>query len=212
MYKTLDSIDFSAEYDFIAKLEDTDERYCVLEGYMFPATYEFEQGAEPATVIRTFLNKFDSEWNEKRAAKATELGLSVDEVIKLASIVEKEGTNKEQFVQIASVLHNRLNRPGVYPTLDCNSTKDYVKNTVSKRASSPSLKKFIISYNTYDTPGLPPSAIANPGAEAIDAVLYPESSKNYFFRHDKNGKLYLAETNEQHDANGRIVEKVNAEK
>ena len=212
LYRVLQTVDFGNEYDFIAKLENTDERYCVLEGYMFPATYEFEQGAEPASVIRKFLDAFKSRWTEEYAAKATELGMSVDEVINLASILEKEGTDKQQFTQISSVLHNRLNRPGVYPTLECNSTKDYVKNTVAKRASSPMLKKFIVSYSTYDSPGLPPSAICNPGAEAIDAALNPEISQNYFFRHDKNNKIYLAKTLEEHSANGRIVEKVNAEK
>lgn len=212
LYKVLKTVDFGNEYDFIAKLEDADDRYCVLEGYLFPATYEFEQGSEPATVIRKFLDAFKSRWTEEYAAKATELGMSVDEIITLASIVEKEGKNNEQFLQISSVLHNRLNRSGVYPTLDCNSTNDYVENTISKRVLPNELKKFVVSYNTYETAGLTPSAICNPGLDAIEAALFPKNTKNYFFRHDKNGKIYLAETLEQHNANGREVSKVNAKK
>ncbi len=211
LYKVLESVDFGNEYDFIAKLENTDDRYNVLEGYLFPATYEFEQGSEPAAVIRKLLDKFKSVWDEERAAKATELGMSVDEIITLASIIEKEGTDKEQFIQISSVLHNRLNNPGVYPTLECDSTKDYVKNTIAKRASSPALKKFIITYSTYDSAGLPPSAISNPGAEAIDAALNPANTQYYFFRHDNKGKIYLAKTVEEHNANGRLVDRANAE-
>ncbi len=212
LYKVLNTVDFGNEYDFIAKLKDTDERYCVLEGYLFPATYEFEQGSEPATVIRKFLDAFQNRWTEEYAAKATELGMSVDEIITLASIIEKEGKDKEQFVNISSVLHNRLNRSGIFATLECNSTNDYVENTVSKRANPNDLKKYVVSYNSYQSAGLPPSAICNPGIEAIDAALFPKSTKYYFFRHDKNGKLYLAETLEEHSANGREVNKVNAEK
>lgn len=212
LYRVLDSVDFGNEYDFIAKLQDTDERYCVLEGYLFPATYEFEQGAEPATVIRKFLDAFRKRWTEEYAAKATELGMSMDEIITLASIIEKEGKDKDQFVNISSVLHNRLNRSGIFATLECNSTNDYVENTVSKRANPNDLKKYVVSYNSYQSEGLPPSAICNPGIEAIDAALFPKNTKYYFFRHDKNGKIYLAETLEEHSANGRTVNKVNAEK
>lgn len=210
LYKVLKTVDFGNEYDFIAKIDNKDERYCVLEGYLFPATYEFEQGAEPATVIRKFLDAFKSRWSEEFAAKATELGMSVDEIITLASILEKEGTGEGQFLQISSVLHNRLNRSGLYPTLDCNSTKDYVKNTIAKRVTTPEINKYIVSYNTYEIAGLPPSAICNPGLDAIESALFPTPSKNYFFRHDKNNKIYLAETIEEHNANGREVQRVNS--
>jgi UPF0755 protein len=210
LYRVLDTIDFGNEYDFIAKLKDTDERYCVLEGYLFPATYEFEQGAEPATVIRKFLDAFKNRWTEEYAAKATELGMSMDEIITLASIIEKEGKNKDQFVNISSVLHNRLNRSGLYPTLECNSTQDYVTNTISKRITTAAeLNPYIINYSTYESAGLPPGAICNPGAAAIEAALYPDSHQYYFFRHDKNGKIYMARTQSEHDQNGREVLRAN---
>ncbi len=214
LYKALNTVDFGNEYDFIAKIDNKDERYCVLEGYLFPATYEFEQGAEPASVIRKFLDAFNARWTDKYAAKATELGMSVDEIITLASIIEKEGNSEEQFLQISSVLHNRLNRSAIYPLLECNSTKDYVKNTVAKRVNPPKLTEYITNYNTYekDCIGLPPSAICNPSIAAIEAALYPTPSQNYFFRHDKNGKIYLAQTPEQHSANGRLVQQANEKK
>lgn len=210
LYRVLETVDFGNEFDFIAKIDNKDERYCVLEGYLFPATYEFEQGAEPGTVIRKFLVTFQNKWTEEYAAKATELGMSVDEIITLASILEKEGTGEGQFLQISSVLHNRLNRSGLYPTLDCNSTKDYVKNTVAKRITTPEINKYVVSYNTYEVAGLPPSAICNPGLDAIESALFPTPSNNYFFRHDKNNEIYLAETIEEHNANGRVVQRVNA--
>ncbi len=214
LYQTLEAVDFGAEYDFIAKLDNTEDRYHALEGYMFPATYEFEQGADPGSVIRKFLDAFKSRWSEKYAARAAELNMSVDDIIRLASIVEKEGANKEQFTLVSSVLHNRLNRSGIYPLLQCDSTKDYVENTIAQRVNSTAkISSYIAKYNTYDPKciGLPVSAICNPGITAIEAALYPDNTNYYFFRHDKNGKIYMAEKPEEHAANGRTVEKVNAE-
>lgn len=212
LYKVLNSVDFAEEYDFIAKIKNKQDRYLVLEGYMYPATYEFEQGADPASVIRKFLDKFDSVWSDDYAAKATELGMTADEIIRLASIIEKEGTGKTQFYQISSVLHNRLNRPGVYPTLDCDSTWDYIEKYIYPRVPSVTERdKYEDKYWTYNCEGLPAGAICNPGKSAIEAALYAPASKNYYFRHDKKGNIYLAETMKQHEANGVLVDKANKE-
>ncbi len=212
LYKTIDNVNFGAEYSFLANLSEAENRYHVLEGYMFPATYEFEQGADPATVIRKFLDTFKARWSEKYEKRAKELGMSVDEIVTLASIVEKEGANREQFKLVSSVLHNRLNRSGLYPTLGCDATEKYVQNTISKRVTTASeLSAYIKNYSTHESAGLPPGAICNPGAAAIEAALYPETTSYYFFRHDKNGKIYMAATIEEHTANGRLVDKINAE-
>lgn len=212
LYKTIDNVDFGAEYSFLANIDEAENRYHVLEGYMFPATYEFEQGADPATVIRKFLDTFKARWSDKYEKRAKELSLSVDDIITLASIIEKEGANKEQFKLVSSVLHNRLNRQGLYPTLECNSTQDYVTNTISKRVTSGSeISAYIKNYSTYEKAGLPPGAICNPGAAAIEAALYPDSHQYYFFAHDKNRKIYMATTLEEHSANLRAINKANAE-
>lgn len=212
LYKVVDEIDFSDEYDFIAKIDNKEERYHALEGYFFPATYEFEQGATPGAVIREFLDTFEKRWTEEYTKKAEALGKSTDEIIKIASIIEKEGANKDQFKLVSSVLHNRLNRSGLYPTLDCDSTKDYVTNTIAQRVTSPSkINAYILSYSTYERAGLPASAICNPGAAAIEAALNPDTTQYYFFAHDKNKKIYMATTLEEHNANKRTLEKVNAQ-
>lgn len=212
LYKTIDSVDFSKEYDFIAQLDEVENRYHVLEGYMFPATYEFEQGADPATVIRKLLDTFEARWTDKYSEQAEALSMSIDDVITIASIIEKEGANSQQFAQISSVLHNRLNRSGLYPTLDCDSTQDYVTNTIAKRITTASeLNPYILNYSTYESAGLPPGAICNPGTAAIEAALNPDSNQYYFFAHDKNKKIYMAGTLEEHNANLRTINKVNAE-
>lgn len=212
LYKTIDEVDFSKEYSFIPSPDSKKDCYHILEGYFFPATYEFQQGADPATVVRAFLNAFKQNWTDEYAKKAEELRMSVDEVINLASIIEKEGANAKQFTQISSVLHNRLNKSGLYPLLQCNSTKDYVTNTISARVMSKSdLNRYISSYNTYEHEGLPAGAICNPGKAAIEAALNPENSQYYFFNHDNKKNIYLAETQEQHDANLRKAAQVNAQ-
>lgn len=212
LYKTIDEVDFSKEYDFIPGAEAGKDCYHILEGFFFPATYEFEQGADPATVVRTFLNAFQQQWTEEYSQKAEELGMSVSEVISLASVIEKEGANAKQFTQVSSVLHNRLNKSGLYPLLQCDSTRDYVTNTISARVMSKSeLNKYIANYNTYECEGLPVGAICNPGTVAIEAALNPEMNNYYFFAHDKKQNIYLAETQEQHDANLRKIAQVNAQ-
>lgn len=212
LYKTIDEIDFSSEYDFLKDIDNKEERYHMLEGYFFPATYEFEQGADPASVVRDFLNAFKAHWTDEYAERAAELSMSTDDVIRIASIIEKEAYGDDQFKLVSSVLHNRLNRSGVYPTLDCNSTKDYVTNTISKRVrETPKLNVYIRAYNTYECAGLPASAICNPGQAAIEAALYPDITQYVFFSHDKNREIYMARTVEEQNANARKIAQINAQ-
>ena len=209
LYKTIDEVDFSSEYDFIKDISNTQNRYHVLEGYMFPATYEFQQGADPATVIRTFLNEFNKRWTEDFAARAAELSMTTDDVIRLASIIEKEAYGEKQFTLVSSVLHNRLNRSGLYPTLDCDSTTGYVTKTIADRLSSARAEAYLPYYNTYECPGLPASAICNPGMDAIKAALYPDTTQYYFFAHDKNMEIYMAKTSDEHNANLAKIARIN---
>ena len=213
LYKVLDTIDFSEEYSFVKKLDNKKDRYHVLEGYMYPATYEFEQGSDPANVIRQFLNKFQSVWTEEYSKQAESMGMTMDEVITLASIIEKEGNSNEQFQQISSVLHNRLTTYAwELPALECDSTWDYIEKSIYNRVHVESERdKYVSKYWTYECTGLPVGAICNPGKASIEAALYPPTTKNKYFRHDKNGKIYLAETLEQHNANGATVNKINGE-
>ncbi|MCH5191014.1 MAG: endolytic transglycosylase MltG [Oscillospiraceae bacterium] len=212
LYKTIDEIDFSSEYDFVKEIDNKEERYHMLEGYFFPATYEFEQGADPASVVRDFLNAFKARWTDEYSERAAELSMSTDDIVRIASIIEKEAYGSDQFNLVSSVLHNRLNRSGVYPTLDCDSTKDYVANTVSGRVKETSkLNAYIRAYNTYECAGLPVGAICNPGQAAIEAALYPDTTQYYFFSHDSNRKIYMASTIEEHNANARTIAQVNAQ-
>ncbi len=191
----------SYDYDFYTAIGDNSKRYLKLEGYLFPDTYDFYVDADTNYVIKKFLDNFNAKWSDEYQAKADKLGLTCDEIITIASIIQKEAANVEQMKTISSVIHNRLNDPANYPTLGCDSTAIYISNYVTPVVGEAT---GIIYYNNYDTSairGLPPGPICNPGMDAIKAALYPEKTEYYFFAHDKNGKIYLSETFTGHKNN-----------
>ncbi len=209
---TLQDVDFSSEYDFIESIPDKEKRFRVLEGYIYPDTYEFYVGENASSVVRRFLDNFDNKWTDEYQGKADALGLTIDEVIIMASILQKEAANSEQMPTIASILYNRLDRPDAFPLLQCDSTEDYLLDTIKPTLSSSveDTQKYVEYRDNYDTyseecKGLPIGAIANPGDAAIRAALEPEDTSYLYFRHDSKGNVYYANTFAEHQQNGRKV-------
>lgn len=208
--QTMKDVDFSTEYDFLASLKDKDQRYHYLEGYLYPDTYDFYVGENPASVIRKFLDNFNEKWTEEYQEKADKLNMSMDEVITLASIIQKEAYGAEQMPDVSSVIHNRLNYSALFPTLKCDCTLYYIKNYINKNVEDQSLQNALNNrYNTNDCIGLPIGAICNPGNDAISAALNPTDTKYYFFAHDNNNKIYLAENESEHNKNLIEINEVN---
>lgn len=209
----LSSADF--DYDFIDGIPDNGNRTFALEGYIFPDTYEFYEDSDANTVIRKFLTGSENIWTEEMDLRAQELGMTRDEILIIASIIQREAANKEQMSMISAVLHNRLNERATYPTLECDSTANYIENFVGPLSGMSQSDYYIYehSYNTYSAEGLPPGPICNPGLDAINAALYPSEAHDnyYFFRHDKYGKIYMARNDSEHIANGNEVDRVNAQ-
>ncbi len=212
---TLQTVDFSEEYDFIKKISDKNKRFRVLEGYIYPDTYEFYVGENASSVVRRFLDNFKNKWSEEYQAQADKLGLSVDEVVIMASILQEEAATAEQMPKIASVLYNRLDKPNAFPLLQCDSTEDYLLKTIKPGLTSSveDQQKYLQYRDTYDTyseacKGLPVGAIANPGNDAINAALNPADTSYLYFRHDAKGGVYYANTFAEHEENGRIAAKV----
>jgi UPF0755 protein len=147
------------------------------EGYLFPETYFFPLGVTPEKIISTMVHRLREQFRPEWKKRAEILGFSIHEIITLASIIEKEaGTDFERPI-IASVFHNRL-RKGM--RLESDPTviygiKDFDGNLTRKHL------KTTTRYNTYRIKGLPPSPIANPGADAIEAALYPAETAYLFF-------------------------------
>lgn len=188
-------------YDFFTAIEDNNKRYLKLEGYLFPDTYDFYVGADSNYVIKKFLDNFESKWTPEYQARADKLGYTCDEIITIASIIQKEAANVEQMKLVSSVIHNRLSNGTRFPALECDSTGLYITNYVEPVVGQVAALVYSNYYDTYSVKGLPPGPICNPGMDAIKAALYPEETNYYFFAHDKSGKIYMAETLDGHNVN-----------
>lgn len=208
LIESIQGTDF--ENDFIADIPQNSKRTFTLEGYLYPATYEFYEKSDANSIIRKFLEASENKWTEEYEARRIELGLSRDEVITIASIIQREAASKKQMGLVSSVIHNRLDNSVSWPLLGCDSTTNYISSYVAPNVSSSLAMTYENAYDTYRQQGLPPGPICNPGDDAIKAALYPEDTNYFYFRHDKYGEIYMARTQAEHDANGREVLRVNS--
>ena len=174
------------------------ERYGIarpsLEGYLYPDTYQFPRGILPHTLIETMVRRFFQVTGPLKDA-AEKSGMKMDDVITLASIVEKETGLPEERPVIASVFLNRLKR-GM--RLDSDPTviyglEGFDGNLRKKDMSEPT------PYNTYVISGLPPGPIANPGLAAIKAVVYPARTDYLYFVSRNDGSHHFSRTLEEHN-------------
>ncbi len=196
-------------YSFVGAIDTSSNRTQKFEGYCFPDTYEFFVEENANSVINRLLANFESRWSDTYTKKAQAMGMSTDEIISIASIIQKEAANAEEMALISSILHNRLAKPSVYPALECDATKDYIIRVVKPVLGEAKANSYFDAYNTYLSPGLPPGPICNPGINAIEAALNPKETNYYYFQHDKFGKIYLGKTLDEHNSNTMEVLRVN---
>lgn len=188
-----DEFDFPFLKEIPAKLEYP------LEGYLAPDTYYVFKDASEKDVLKVMLQKFSSFYTEETRQRIDELGMSLHEVVTLASIVEREARAADERPTIAAVFHNRLK---IKMLLQSCATVQYVLGEVKPVLSYADLE-INSPYNTYMYAGLPPGPIASPGRSALDAVLYPEDVDYLYFvyRDDGTGKHYFAKDLKGHNAN-----------
>lgn len=195
-----------SEYKFNNYLpNESTLKFIKLEGYLFPDTYEFFKNEEPEIVARKILDTFDIKITDEYYAQMQRLGMSLDEVITLASIVQKEAGNDRDMKLISSVFHNRLNSLDNFPMLQSDPTRIYAEDVIHENldVANATMED---AYNTYKSAGLPPGAICNPGISAIEAVLYPSDTNYFYFCADvETGVTYFAETYEEHIANCELA-------
>ena len=143
------------------------------------------------------LSRFDEVFEASYYARAEELDMSIDEVVTLASIIEREARVKEEFPIVSSVFHNRLK---VNMLLQSCATVQFILQERKPVLSFDDIA-IISPYNTYMNTGLTPSPIASPGALAIESALYPEETKYLFFvtKETNDGSHYFNETLEGHN-------------
>ncbi|MCL3819101.1 endolytic transglycosylase MltG [Aeromicrobium wangtongii] len=168
------------------------------EGYLYPATYEVEPGTTATELLRRMVKKtVDVAKSLDISTRAKALGLTGEEVLTVASILEFEGKLDQDYPKIARVLYNRI-ADGMPLQLD--STVSYVSGregdvwTTPEERANPSL------YNTYQNPGLPPGPIGSPGEKTIEAALNPaEGSWLYFLATDlETGETTFSNTYAEH--------------
>lgn len=178
-----------------------DEKFSFrLEGYLFPDTYEFYNDENAVSVIDKFLINFENKFEDTFFETANEMGYTMDQIITIASLIEKEAGKADEYANVSSVFHNRLNNKQSFPYLNSDATIQYA---LKERKSVLSGKdtEYDHPYNTYINKGLPPGPICNPGYEAIVAALYPAKTDYYYFVTGKDGVTVFAKTYKEHQDN-----------
>ena len=174
------------------------------EGYMFPDTYLIPKETAASEIGAMFLSNFDKKVKTLDLAKMEEKELTLDSLIKIASLVEREAKLNEDRPMVASVILNRLD---LGMKLDIDATVQYAlgfqpaqKNWWKKNLTLADLE-IDSPYNTYIIAGLPPTAIANPGLAAINAVLETPDTAYLYYIADSSGKSHFAADLESHQRN-----------
>ena len=191
------------DYYYIADIlsgGNASQRKYVLEGYLAPNTYEVYTSADEEEIIRKLLSQTDAVFPEEYQEQAETLGMTMDQILTLASMVEKEA-KEQDFARVSAVFHNRL-RAGM--KLESDVTVHYITGVRRMSLTEEDLNR-ADAYNTYLYRGLPPGPICNPSPAAIKAALYPDQTlvaeKYLFFcaKEPESGELYFSRTLEEHE-------------
>ena len=185
--------------DDVLKNGQADKRKYVLEGYLAPNTYEVYVTATAEDIIRKLLSQTEAAFPAELQDRAEELGLTMDQTLTLASLIEKEAKETD-FPRVSAVFHNRM-KQGM--KLESDVTIHYITG-VRKMALADSDLTVSSPYNTYQVSGLPVGPICNPSTAAIRAALYPDETmiaeKYLYFcaKEPESGELYFSKTLDQH--------------
>lgn len=192
------------DYDLVTMMPtNVDDRDWMLEGYLFPDTYDFDINASEKRIISTFLTNMGRRFSKDYLERAEYLGMTPDQVITLASVIEKESSRSMERYIVSRVFHNRMEQN---MHLQSCATINYLR---AKEGEPP---VFIVSdedmqvesgYNTYLNDGLPAGPIANPSLESIRAALYPDTDNKevLYFAAVGDGANVFAETYAEHEKN-----------
>lgn len=174
-------------------------------GYMYPDTYLFKVNSTAAEVVEKLKTTFADKFTPELQQKATAQGLDLNEVLTLASIVERETRdNGNERAVVAGILLKRL-REGW--KVEADATVQYAlgyqadEKTWWKKSLTAEDLQINSPYNTRRFAGLPPGPIANPSLSSLRAVAEPQESEYYFYLHDSDGRIHYARTLAEHNTN-----------
>ncbi|MDO5146659.1 MAG: endolytic transglycosylase MltG [Eubacteriales bacterium] len=184
------------------ELPAADQVLYQLEGYLFPDTYYLSENMTGAELVHKILEEFQKKMTAERREKAAALGMSVEEVLTRASLVQKETERVEEYPTVAGVINNRLAQ-NMY--LQFDSTVVYALSEGMYGVDRVLYAHLEVDspYNTYKKKGLPPGPICNPSLEAIDGVLNPQAHEYLYFQTDQvkdDGSNLYFKTYEEHAA------------
>lgn len=198
----------SFDYPFLKDLPQDEARKSKLEGYLYPDTYYLSENETPETIINKLLSRFNELYTKDMTKKANSLNLTTDQVITIASIIEKEVKYKPEKPIVASVIYNRLKK-GI--KLQMDATVLYAKNEHSDRTLI-SDTKIASPYNTYYVDKLPIGPISNPSIDTIKAVLNPSHTDYLYYvvKNDETGEHFFTSNYDEFlNAKNQYVKKFN---
>jgi UPF0755 protein len=197
----------ASEEEFLRLMNDTSSIATLapqarnLEGYLFADTYNYDASTAPEELIQTMVNRFKEVFTPEWTARASQLGMTIHQVVTYASIVEEEARVEEDRPKISSVIKNRLK---VRMPLACDPTFIYAAQLAGDYDGNPNQPRHrqrLSPYNTYIFSGLPPGPIASPSRASLEATLYPaETNYLYFVANGIDGRHIFSSTAAQHEA------------
>ncbi len=184
----------------ISLINDLDPDARDLEGYLFPETYAMSRRATAAELVERMVSAFRATLTADVKARAVARGLSIREMVTLASIIEKETGKPEERPMVAAVYSNRL-RIGM--ALQCDPTVIYALERAGRYSGNLTREdlRYDSQYNTYRYPGLPPGPIAAPGRASIEAAVAPADVAYIYFVSRNDGSHAFASTLDEHNRN-----------
>ncbi len=212
LVRAINEYDYGME--FINDIDMSNGRYYRLEGYLFPDTYQFYTDSTAETIIYKMLVNFEKKLSyigdDYCSERLSELGMTLDEVVTLASMIEKEVKYAIDYDQVSSVFHNRLADKASFPKMESDATTVYaimMATGVRPETLGAEELAFDDPYNTRFVSGMPPGAIGNPGYEALYCAFYPAKTNYYYFVADATGYNLYARTLAAHNENKASIRK-----
>ena len=200
---------YEFDYWFLEDLECSEDRIYRLEGYLYPDTYYFWSDSSEEAAIEKLLANFKNKFRKSWLKRCEELGMTMDEVLILASMIQEEAKYPEDYAGVSSVFHNRLNSSSFNGLLQSDVTIQYYYRNVYGSVKIPFTdadKAFDCPYNTYMYRGLIPSPLSTPTIDAINAAMYPAKTDYYYFVTDAEGYCMFAKTYNEHRQNVLDIE------
>lgn len=184
---------FSRQFSFLKDLPATQ----TLEGYLFPDTYRAFADDKPEDIIKRMLGNFDKKITPEIREEISQSSRTLDEIVNMASIIEREVNRTADLPKVADVLWKRYDDGG---GLGADATVRYALSDWDKTLTIQDLD-LDSPYNTRKYRGLPPTAIGNPGLTAMLAALRPEKNDFYYYLSAPSGETIFAKTNDEHNRN-----------